>query len=387
MSGEGDGAGERARPRLRGLDALRALAVLLVIGRHMDVTLEVDPARFGPLLAAWQRGGWLGVDLFFVLSGFLVSGLIFDEHARTGGFRPLRFLVRRGFKIYPALWVMLGARLLHLDWLGQPFQPAALLHELLFVQNYRPGLWHHTWSLAVEEHFYLLLAGLLWALARSGRARPFGPILTLAGLALLGCLAGRVYLIARGASWTQVYCPTHLRVDALLCGAALRYQLHVSPGTGLDRLVRAHPLRVGLAGAALLVPFFLLELERDRALILGGGLTVITLGAGLLVLASLHGPAPAGPLGRLLDALAWVGAHSYSIYIWHLAAGVAVHAGLVRWWPARPFACELGAYVAVSVLGGVALAKLIELPALRLRERWAPAASRPSTEDPPRAPG
>lgn len=79
----------------------------------------------------------MGVDLFFVLRGFLVSGLLFDELAKKGNVRPLRFLIRRGFKIYPAFWLMIALTVAF----RTSVRPLAVVCELLFLQNYGPGLW------------------------------------------------------------------------------------------------------------------------------------------------------------------------------------------------------------------------------------------------------
>ncbi len=86
--------------RSKPIDALRAVAVILVLGRHAHF-----PAT--TLTDIWHRGGWVGVDLFFVLSGFLVSGLLFREFQATGGVGWTRFVARRGFKIYPAFWCLI----------------------------------------------------------------------------------------------------------------------------------------------------------------------------------------------------------------------------------------------------------------------------------------
>src|SRR5204863_7752623 len=95
--------------RLVQLDLLRCLAIVLVLGRHMVPCPSHTNAWLGRLTSIWQRGGWIGVDLFFVLSGFLVSGLLFREYQRHGSVDVVRFLIRRGFKIYPGFWVLLGA--------------------------------------------------------------------------------------------------------------------------------------------------------------------------------------------------------------------------------------------------------------------------------------
>src|SRR5437588_427180 len=120
-----------ARPHGRGA------ALLLVLGRHLELGDECHP-----LLALWHRGGWVAVDLFFVLSGFLVSGLLFREYQRRGSLALSRFLVRRGLRIYPSFYLLLLC-----TWLAAPFfhTPSTarrrFLAEIFFVQNYYRGVW------------------------------------------------------------------------------------------------------------------------------------------------------------------------------------------------------------------------------------------------------
>jgi peptidoglycan/LPS O-acetylase OafA/YrhL len=110
------------------LDLLRGIAVLLVIVCHCHVT--------EPILATIKRGGWIGVDLFFVLSGFLVSGLLFKQHAKEGRIRPIQFLIRRGFKIYPAFWVFIAFTVLSFDVTHGHIPWDKMTGELLFLQSY-----------------------------------------------------------------------------------------------------------------------------------------------------------------------------------------------------------------------------------------------------------
>src|SRR5216683_4653272 len=141
--------------RVRPLDLLRALAVLLVLGRH---TPPPEPGVLAPLRVLgkiWYESGWIGVDLFFVLSGFLVSGLFFSEFRRHGDVRVWRFLVRRGFKIYPPFYAMLLATLIYYHFPGGKVGEL-LRNEAIFLQNYWGGIWNHTWSLDTEEHFYFV---------------------------------------------------------------------------------------------------------------------------------------------------------------------------------------------------------------------------------------
>src|SRR2546421_10087759 len=95
--------------RLKQIDILRAFAVLLVLGRHMEPCPPEASAILHQFTTIWHEGGWIGVDLFFVLSGFLVSGLLFREYEKYQELRIGRFLIRRGFKIYPPFWLLIGA--------------------------------------------------------------------------------------------------------------------------------------------------------------------------------------------------------------------------------------------------------------------------------------
>src|SRR5437867_3544975 len=90
--------------RLLSLDCLRALALLLVLGRHVGPPPSDSPTLERYFFDFWHRGGWIGVDVFFVLSGFLVSGLLFADYKRYDHLFPIRFYIRRGFKIYPAFY-------------------------------------------------------------------------------------------------------------------------------------------------------------------------------------------------------------------------------------------------------------------------------------------
>src|ERR1700740_43634 len=132
--------------RNKRLDVLRCIAVLLVMFNH------------GGIWPAAAHHGWIGVDLFFVLSGFLISGLLFSEYKKRQSISFKRFFIRRGLKIYPAFYAFLlltgitGELVFHSHPTG-----AQYFHEVFFVMNYEHGVWDHTWSLGVEEHFYIFL--------------------------------------------------------------------------------------------------------------------------------------------------------------------------------------------------------------------------------------
>jgi peptidoglycan/LPS O-acetylase OafA/YrhL len=204
---------------------VRVLAIVLVIGRHSPDYATASP-RFRPLLRLWHEGGWIGVDIFFVLSGFLIGSILLEEIQSSGQIRIGRFYARRGFKIYPAFYAFLALyALLHAVAGDRPLSAGAWLSEGLFLQSYVPGVWGHTWSLAVEEHFYLVLPIVLIALRlRPGEARRNLMKVSLAGAVIaVVCLAVRITQWQRHPVfdlYTHMY-PSHLRIDALFGGVVL----------------------------------------------------------------------------------------------------------------------------------------------------------------------
>jgi peptidoglycan/LPS O-acetylase OafA/YrhL len=349
--------------RDRWLDALRGMAVLLVLGRHLEF-----PTDAHPLLAAWQRGGWVGVDLFFVLSGFLVSGLLFREYRRTGSVTLGRFLVRRAFRIYPAFFVLLGCTWLISRSLHTPHTSVrAFLAEVLFVQNYYRGVWSHTWSLAVEEHFYialpLLLLGLIW-MGRHTRD-PFRLLVPLGAMTVVG-LAGLRWFNA----WLEPYSnpthlfPTHLRADSLLAGVLLAYAWHFHRAA-FNRLVGGRRRMLLVAGVACFVPAFLFELE-TAWFMSTLGLTLFAIGAVLVIAAGLGSEAPG-----VARRLAPIGGFSYSIYLWHMPVliwGVPLCERTLGY--RLDDGVRIAVYLAGSLVTGAGMAWLVETPALWLRDRW-----------------
>lgn len=349
------------------LDVLRGAAVLLVLGRHIEHTPQL-PEPFQTLVGYWHRCGWVGVDLFFVLSGFLVSGLVFEEWKRTGGFAAGRFLIRRGFKIYPAfylLWLLVFIS----QWVaGHGFDVARLLSEFLFLQNYWQPEWRHTWSLAVEEHFYLGLALLcgLRVLASGGRTNPFPPLVWVGGALLIVCPLLR-WQAATGDSFDlqrQLF-PTHLRIDSLMFGVLLAWFWHFQRAR-IEAWARPHRGILLLLGLALLAPTLFCSLEADRWMPVIG-FSVFALGGMLLVLVAAT--APDRQPNLLTRGVARIGFYSYSIYLWHLPVARVLDATLAGQLTPNTW---LLAYLAGSLLAGFVLGRLIEWPALKLRDRWFP---------------
>ena len=244
-----------------------------------------------------------------------------------------------------------------------------MLSELLFVQNYGPACWSHTWSLAVEEHFYILLLLFLTFLSRrAAGANPFRVLpLTFAILALASLALRLVTSSLRPYSHATHLFPTHLRMDSLFCGVVISYFYHYRSSNFLA-LARRYRTPAAILGVASLAPAFVYSLE-TTPWITTFGLTLFYLGGGLLLIAAL------GLDGnqRALRPLAYIGSHSYSIYLWHVPVLLLLLRvlGTRGGWPLH-FALYLVAVVGV----GVAMALLVEFPVLKARDRWFPSRAR-----------
>jgi peptidoglycan/LPS O-acetylase OafA/YrhL len=361
--------------RSKAIDLLRALAILLVLGRHMPTCSAAPSGFFNAFTSVWKCGGWIGVDLFFVLSGFLVSGLLFREQEKYGRILPGRFLIRRGFKIYPAFWVMVVMSVIVIWFHKHRFAPWQVVAELLFVQNYFQGLWGYTWSLAVEEHFYLLLVVFLWLLSRRGKnLDAFREVpLAFISVAIICCsLRLLTWKLVPYDQRTHLF-PSHLRLDSLFFGVLISYIYHRHPATFLA-VARRWRWEFFLAGILLLSPAFIFPVD-STPIIFTVGLTMFYLGSGGLLTGIMGMELPRT---RLVAAVAYVGSHSYSIYLWHLAAQQWLMMFVMRM-VLRTENWFVGAavYLAGAIIVGIVMALAVEFPVLRLRDRWFPSRSRP----------
>jgi peptidoglycan/LPS O-acetylase OafA/YrhL len=369
--------------RVMQLDILRALAIVLVLGRHMPPFEQGFPAFMQPFCKYWIRFGWAGVDLFFVLSGFLISGLLFREHQRHGGIRFGRFFVRRGFKIYPSFWVYVAA-VVYIQHSNYNFDKASarqIVPDLLFVANYWPGLLDHSWSLGVEEHFYLFLPLLLvlahWIGRRRG-AKPFGWVpWACLGVSVVA-LGLRLYVSGTHAYADRTHAfPTHLRMDSLFFGVLLSY-LYNFHGDGVMGFVRRY--RWFIAAGALVPLVMVGRAQIFTPWVHTWGFTALFVAFGALLMVSLTVALPGrGVASWPFRAVAFAGAHSYAIYLWHMPVKIWGPMYAQRWFglDVTPLPVQLAVYVGASVVIGVVLSVAVEYPILRLRDWLIPSRSRP----------
>lgn len=361
---------QRGYTRLIGLDLLRLLAVLGVIGHHMELPDKDWNTLAGWFMKTWIADGGLGVDLFFVLSGFLVSGLLFAEYKKYGEFSVKRFYIRRAWRIYPAFYTLIVfSYLAYFMGFSWKIRDRQIFSELFFLQNYQQAFWNHTWTLALEEHFYLLLPLLLLALVwrNRGAADPFKALPRLVAASSCLFLVVRIvnYAVRTEYSWYTHAWPSHLRMDSLFFGVGIAYWYHFHHES-FQRVLRPwrYPLialGVALFSSRLWAPSLMKPWYYHTL-----GFTQFYLAAAALLVGVLMCRIPENALTRRMAA---VGAQSYSIYLWHMALmyWVIPHLHDTLSWGARQTLFLIG-----SLVIGLVMAKVLELPLLALRDRWYP---------------
>jgi peptidoglycan/LPS O-acetylase OafA/YrhL/lysophospholipase L1-like esterase len=300
------------------LDGLRAVAVVAVIAYHLD---------FG-----WAQGGYLGVDLFFVLSGYLITSLLLGEWVVSGGIGFRSFWARRARRLLPAVILLLLVLALYAGLRGPGLDRSALRPDALATLFYSAN-WHqvfahqsyfaqfasasplrHTWSLAIEEQFYLIWPLILLGLLVAARGRRV-VLLVATGLLAAGSAALMAVLYHPGIDPTRVYYGTDSRAFELAIGAALAVAL-ASRGPLHRRSGRGVLQGAGVVAMGLLVYGFV-GVGGPPGWLYQGGLFGACVLVGIVV-ASVVQPRP-GPLGAVLSLspLRFLGIISYGLYLWH----------------------------------------------------------------------
>jgi peptidoglycan/LPS O-acetylase OafA/YrhL len=372
--------------RLPGLDLLRALAIVSVVCTHSWLAGGMGYG-FGWI----ETYGWMGVDLFFVLSGYLIGRQLFMRYQRSGRLDLKAFYRQRAYRILPAYLVVVAlyfaAPGLREQPVIQPLWQFLTFTMNLFVDQRIAHAFSSAWSLCVEEHFYLIFP--LAILAVASRASAKRVVAALIGLMLLG-------MAWRGFAWWQsaapadgsgirdmdiwrymqlIYYPTYARLDGLMCGVALAL-LSVYRQSFWRRL-QQHANAIALVG--LLVVGFATWIFRDTLTFVACvvGFPVLSVGLALLVASAAS---PIGLLGNArLPGVAWIAGASYSLYLTHKATlkiasrylpASLDHRGIVT------FLCCVLVVVCVAAV----LHYLVERPFLRLRDRRRRVAPVPAAE-------
>lgn len=356
-------------PRLPGLDLLRAIAIVWVMLFHSWMIGGLGMPWFQPV----ADYGWMGVDLFFVLSGYLIGFQLLAPLSRGEPLRFGAFYLRRAFRILPAFLAVLAVYVLFPAWREAPgLQPAwqFLTFTLNILIDYRHNqAFSHAWSLCVEEHFYLLFPLLAWWLARhASRVLVVGAVavVVMAGMLL------RAYAVLHGKDWLEsIYYPTWTRLDGLLAGVLLATIQAYRPGWWDAAQRRANTLAV----AGLLVVGASIWLFRDKTAFAASvfGFPLLATGLALLVAAAAGST---GWMGRWrIPGAGWIAGISYSLYLSHKLAMHAVHDALSNWSAVHGLIAFAVYALAIAVTGAL-LHYAIERPFLHLRTRLARGTSR-----------
>ncbi|MET0769476.1 MAG: acyltransferase family protein [Solirubrobacteraceae bacterium] len=341
---------ERALPFAPALDGLRAIAVIAVLLYHGGV--------------AWMPGGFLGVDLFFCLSGYLITSLLLAELRGKGRIDLKAFWLRRARRLLPAAFVVIAvataaAAILVPGDLAQTRGDAVASffyvdnwHQLFVGQSYfaafeRPSLLRHMWSLSIEEQFYVLWPlALGFGIARFGRRQT---ALAAFGAALLSA-ALMALLFTSGSDPSRVYYGTDTHAVGLLLGATLAFLWPLGHFASPRRPSALAVLDV-TAGVALAAVLLAMVTWHDYdALVYRGGIALFSLTAVVLIAAVVH---PAGRAAHLLGIapLRWIGARSYGIYLWHWPVMALTRPGIDVQWPLPLLlAFQIGLTVALAAV-------------------------------------
>ncbi len=346
----------------RPLDGIRACAVVAVLLFHAGL--------------AGLAGGFLGVDAFFVLSGFLITSLLLAERQRYGRIAVGRFWVRRARRLLPALLVVVVATVVaghyRLDSDALRLLRTDAYATVAYVANWRmifrgtgyvaataaPSPLQHAWSLGIEEQFYLLWPLLILGLTawwRIGRARWVLAVVCAAGAVVSAVLCARLY---RPDAMARAYYGTDTRAQALLIGAALAALLVRRPTARTRR--RPVPGVAGWAGVAVTAGLWHYGSD-EAAWMYRGGLTVAALATAAVIAHTVTSPGSVLSRALSLPPLVGLGRISYGVYLWHwpLFTFVTTDAtGLSRW---PLFAVRLAGTLALALLSYY----LIEQPVRR----------------------
>lgn len=364
-----------ATTRIHGLDTLRALAVSLVVLHHYTLFVS-DAPTFG-----WVgEMGWAGVDLFFALSGYLIGNQIFKALGRPEGLSMPRFYARRLLRTLPNFYVVLALYALWPAWRGEtPMLP--LWHYLSFTQNIHlePGTaFSHAWSLCIEEQFYMLLpAAAVFAaiLGRRGAPMRWAWFALLLGWAGGAAVRAIIWHDGQGASnpmhyyYQNIYYASWCRCDELLAGVALA--LLKNRQGALWRRVLAHGNALFAAGVMALGAGCWWFIEDHYGFWpTVAGYPLLALGFALLILAAL---APGSLLHRVrVPGASKLALWSYAIYLVHKQVSILAAQPLraAGYGPEHPLTIAVA--LALSLLAGWLLYRLVETPFMRLRARWVP---------------
>jgi peptidoglycan/LPS O-acetylase OafA/YrhL len=334
------------------LDGMRALAVGAVLAYHAGLP--------------WARGGFLGVDAFFVLSGYLITALLLAERTATGRIDLRAFWARRARRLFPALLLVVAGVAWYAAAVADPDELAGLRADavatLAYVANWRevfagdsyfdqfaaPSPLLHTWSLAIEEQWYVVWPLVVAALLRVGRGSR-GPLLVAAAGLTLASATMMALLFDSGGDPSRVYYGTDTRAQSLLVGAALAIVL-ASPRVRRRLAAARWPLEVAAVASFALLAWAWWSVSGESATLYRGGFLLLALAVAAVIVAASH--PVRGPLQFLLarQPLPWLGRISYGVYLWHWPLYLVLTPDRTGWDGYALFALRAGATLLAATL-------------------------------------
>ena len=349
------------------LDALRAISILWVIAHHANYFFQLkkyDTNVFTHIMRGSAELGFLGVDMFFVTSGFLITGLLMEEFLQ-GQVRVQRFYARRFFKIVPHYYfiIVIALGILSVYCPRETIKPVQMLGYLTLMQNYLKHpvvILGHLWSISIEEHFYLIYPLLLFLISAIGKTKQmrFKAILfVLVFLIILENLIRFICFKGPHDGYTFFYQMTHVRFDALIFGCLLRF---VEEWFIVSKFRKFYGMVFFMI--AFLI-YFSFTVKFDKTIWFYS--TLAYLASGFILVAALYGFKPLVDIGRS-KFLVWIGKNSYGIYLWHYILIFPIISIID---PARIDWKITMLYVMLSVCGGALSTATLEKYFLAMRQR------------------
>ncbi|MCY0966940.1 acyltransferase family protein [Parathalassolituus penaei] len=364
--------------RLDWLDWLRCISIILVLGAHFPISWE-ESGVFFPLAAFFARVGWSGVDFFFVLSGFLIAGMLFNEEIKYGRIDLLGFYIRRALKIWPLYYLcpLVLIIIYPIMFGGDRGGLISQLYPVFFhVQNYFfpiPSPLGHLWSLGVEEHFYAILPLIILLFLKFRKSISSPDFFRVLVFLLVCVMVNRVYTVFfLEFELLDIRVQSHFRFDSFIVGVSMAwiYSFRRSYlAWGEDRQFYIVFLIL------MFFSFFLLN-PNTSLWVSAFGYTFLALGwAGVLYLTGVY--SSYFSKFRIFNAAAFLGKYSYPIYLFHVYCQKAISIQLEQGWLADYGNSARWAFVALiyfisSIVLGVLIGLLVEKPLLALREKIRP---------------
>ena len=347
------------------LDGLRGIAVLMVLFFHL--------IHLSPELYLFAQGGFLGVDVFFVLSGFLITSILIKEYENDGQINLKNFYLRRSFRLVPAFWTFLICLYYFGDYL-LPDDQAKLIHSyhnLFFAFTYLMN-WHnvigngltgnlnHTWSLAIEEQFYIIWSLVLFKCFAKRLTRR--QIFLWTGGVILGLIVWRFWRAANGTNPIILYYSTETRIDALLIGclAAMIYSWRLLP----EKFYASRQFDFLALLSLLTALFTAFSFSHTEAFLYYGFLSIFAAAVAVIILWLVTRTKSIPNTLLEIKPLRWLGQISYGLYLWHY---VFFEFGKKNF---QSLTVQIIAGIGLSIIVSTASFYLIEKPFLKFKNKF-----------------